>query len=114
MARSSIATPARVGPGRASERFSNTGGGPHPLVLVVLEHADAVLDDEEQVDARQGGQALPHPVEVLHQAGGEVRGGAVVAVVVLALGLHGREALPLCTAEPSPLLQNNLQNKVRL
>lgn len=59
----------------------------HLVVFVVLEHADAVLDDEEQVDAGQGGQALPHAVEGRGQVVAMAR--RALAVVVVALRLQG-------------------------
>lgn len=41
--------------------------GPYPLVFVVLEHSDAVFNDEEEVDPAQCRQALPHCVKLLQQ-----------------------------------------------
>lgn len=57
----------------------------HLVVFVVLEHADAVLDDEEQVDAGQGGQALPHAVEGRGQVAAVARRALAVVVVALRL-----------------------------
>lgn len=60
----------------------------HPVVLVVLEHADAVLDDEEEVDAGQRRQALPNPVKVLHHI--DLLPRPALAVVVRPLRLCHR------------------------
>lgn len=59
----------------------------HLVVFVVLEHANAVLDDEEQVDAGQGGQALPNAVKGRGQVTAVAR--RALAVVVMALRLGG-------------------------
>lgn len=56
------------------------------LVFVVLEHGNAVLDDEEEVDAGQCCEAFPHAVKVCNEVGGFL--GSVLTVVVLALRLQ--------------------------
>lgn len=58
------------------------------LVFVVLKHADAVFDDEEEVDAGERCEALPHAVKVCSEVG--VVAGSMLAVVVLALRLEER------------------------
>lgn len=55
------------------------------MVFVVLEHADTVFNDEEEVDASQGCQALPHSIEGCYQIG--VMMHILTAVVVLPLRL---------------------------
>lgn len=60
------------------------------MVFVVLEHANAVLNDEEQVDAGQGGQALPDAVKSLGQVATVARRALAVVMVALRLGGGGR------------------------
>lgn len=52
----------------------------------MLEHPNAMLDDEEEVDAGQRSQALPHAVEGREQIG--IGAGAVLAVVVVVMALR--------------------------
>ena len=74
------------------------GGPAYPLVFVMLDHADAVLDDEQQVDAPQRRQALPHPVEGSQPVlGGPWRGR--LPVVVLPLSLEGRGSMEVLELE---------------
>lgn len=57
----------------------------HPLVFIVFEHADAMLDDEEEVDAGQRSETLPDPIEGCDQIG--IVAASMLAVVVLSLRL---------------------------
>lgn len=52
----------------------------------MLEHADAVFDDEEEVDAGQRSEPLPHSIKLGSQI--SVATAAVLAVVVLSLRLQ--------------------------
>lgn len=55
----------------------------------MLEHPNAMLDDEEEVDAGQRSQALPHAVEGREQIGiGAVLPVVVMAVVVVVMALR--------------------------
>ena len=62
----------------------------HLVVAIMLVHAHAVLDDEEQVDSTQSHESLPHSVKLC----GQIRAAVVLlAVVVLPLGLEREQAL---------------------
>lgn len=63
----------------------------HPLVFVVLKHANTVFDDEEEVDAGQGCKPLPHSIKSCYHIFFLV--GTMFAVIVLPLRLKtGRGA----------------------
>ena len=57
----------------------------HPLVFVVLKHANTVFDDKEQIDAGQRRQPFPHSIKSCHQI--SVMARRVLAVIVLPLRL---------------------------
>lgn len=82
----------------------------YPLLLVMLEHPDAVLDDEEQVDAPQGDQPLQHGIILLQELLGVVPMGMAVpvrvlmAVVMATLRLLDREE----TTDMTPDFDHNI------
>lgn len=57
----------------------------------MLKHANTVLDDEEEVDAGQRREPLPHSIKGCSQI--SVTAGAVLAVVVLSLRLQKEQTL---------------------